>query len=97
MATNRNGRLGAGSLCAHESRRLMEFAEREDFDRARQVIEAALAEAERQWIPLSATARALAFALGELTGRGGRAADLAVALEEAAARLRAGPREPGPH
>lgn len=97
MATNRNGKAGAGSLCGHDAQRLMEFAERQDFDRARQVIATALAEAERQWIPLSATAQALAFALGELTGRAGNAAEMAVALEQAAAQLRAEPLPPGPH
>lgn len=97
MATNRNGKAGAGSLCGHDAQRLIEGAERQDFDRARQVIDAALAEAERQWIPLGATAQALAFALGELTSRAGRAAEMAAALELAAAQLRAQPRQPGPH
>lgn len=84
-------------LDPHEARRMIEAAEREDLERARRVVDGALEEAGRQWIPLGATAMALAFALGELTNRAGGAAGLADALERAATQLRASPRDAGLH
>lgn len=97
MTTRRDGKPGGRALDPHEARRLIEAADREDLDRARRVIDGALEEAGRQWIPLGATAMALAFALGELTNRAGNATGLADALERAAAQLRASPSGGGLH
>lgn len=97
MTAKRDGKSGQGVFDPHEARRLIEAVEREDLDRARRVVDGALEEAARQWIPLGATATALAFALGELTNRAGDAAGLADALERAAARLRSHPIDGGLH
>ncbi|MDP1875735.1 hypothetical protein [Phenylobacterium sp.] len=97
MATKRDGKAGVAHLDPCEARRLIEAAEQEDLARARHVINGALEEAGRQWIPLGATAMALAFALGELTNRAGSAAGLADALDRAAAQLRASPGDGGLH